>query len=224
MSAINGYLTGMQLSQIYNNKTLNIFSDASMIKDYGCYSVIAVCKDSIMDSYCHPVSNTTVNNSEIKGLRAALTLALRWQNAFDHINIFSDSLISVMGIREYIYGWRYNPKDQLLYTSTKKPASNQFIFIECHQMLMELSKNPNCIIRIFHQNGHINNSYGELLKAMNTFIKTNYIHGKVDLNLIRYISTYNNYVDNYSRTTLRNTDKTKLYVDPVEFYAKQKIR
>ena len=221
---MSGYLPGMQLSQIYNSRTLNIFSDASMIKDYGCYSVIAVCKDSIIDSYCHPVSNTTVNNSEIKGIRAALTLALRWQNAFDFINIFSDSLISVMGLKEYIYRWRYNPNDQLLYTAMNRPASNQFIFIECYQMLMDLYRNQNCMIRIFHQNGHVNNGYNELLKAMNTFIKTNSIHGKVDLNLIRYISTYNNYVDNYSRSTLRKTDRTKSYVDPVEFYARQKIR
>ena len=224
MSANNGSLSTMQLSQIYNNRTLNIFSDASMIKDYGCYSVIAVCKDSIIDSYCHPVSNTTVNNSEIKGIRAALTLALRWQNAFDFINIFSDSLISVMGLREYIYGWRYNPDDQLLYTSVNRPASNQFIFVECHQMLMELNKNSNCIIRIFHQNGHVNNIYKDLTRAANSFIKTNSICGKVDLNLIRYISTYNNYVDNCSRNTLRRTDRTKSYIDPIEFYAKQKIR
>lgn len=224
MSATGGYLSGMQLSQIYNSRTLNIFSDASMIKDYGCYSVIAVCKDSIIDSYCHPVSNTTVNNSEIKGIRAALTLALRWQNAFDFINIFSDSLISVMGLKEYIYRWKYNPNDQLLYTSMNRPASNQFIFIECYQMLMELCKRQNCMVRIFHQNGHVNNGYGELIKAMNTFIKTNSINGKVDLNLIRYISTYNNYVDNFSRSTLRKTDRTKSYIDPVEFYARQKIR
>ena len=30
---MSGYLPGMQLSQIYNSRTLNIFSDASMIKD-----------------------------------------------------------------------------------------------------------------------------------------------------------------------------------------------
>lgn len=224
MSGNNECISGMKLTQIYNNRTLNIFSDASMIKDYGCYSVIAVCKDSIIDSYCHPVSNTTVNNSEIKGLRAALTLALRWKNSFDFINIFSDSLISVMGLKQYLFGWRYNPNDQLLYTTAGKPASNQFIFVESHQLLMELYNDPNCIIRVFHQNGHIDNKYNDLLKAMKTFIKTNSIRGKVDLNLIRYISTYNNYVDNYSRSTLRRTDRTKQYIDPVEFYAKQNIR
>lgn len=215
------------MSQFYNRETLNIFCDASIIgknqKYIGCYGAIAVIKDDIVDSIYRMVSETTNNNCEIKGIRAALTLANRYKYYFKYINIFSDSQISVFGLRDYIYNWKYNPKNGLLYGSTGSPIVNQEIFIECHNMIIELELYRDCIIRLFHQSGHVDNGFGAIKDAAASFKKFNNVHGTVGYDFIRYISTYNNYVDNMSRSILRRSDKTKKYVDPIIFQAQGKI-
>jgi ribonuclease HI len=183
----------------------------------GCYGVIAVVCDNIIDQNFKLVSNTTSNNSEIKGLRAAVSMANKWKDCFRFINIFSDSQISVFGLRDYIYNWRYNPNDGLLYGSANKPIVNQEIFIETHYILTELMQITNSSVRLFHQSGHIENGYDKLIYACKTFKKSNKINGKVDINFIRYISTYNNYVDNKSRQTLRNSNRSLNYIDPISF-------
>lgn len=216
--------TGIQLSQIYNKKTLNIFCDASIIKrnniTTGCYGVVAVCMDDIIDSIYKQVSNTTSNNSEVKGLRAALSLANKYKYNFPIINIFSDSQISVFGLRDYIYNWKYNIHDGLLYGSADKPIKNQEIFIECYHLMNTIK---HAKLNIFHQSGHIDNKYENIKKASMVFSRSNNIHGTVDLNLIRYISTYNNYVDQTSRSLLRRSNLSLLYEDPILFVSKGKI-
>ena len=217
---MNNYC-GVQLSQFYNINTLNIFSDASIHgkkgNQTGCYAVVAVVKDDIIDSTYRLVSNTTSNNSEIKGIRGALNIALKYSNQFQFINIFSDSLVSINGLKSYIYNWKYNKLDNLLYTSTNKPAANQEIFIEAHRMLSTLEQSP-CIINLWHQSGHINNDYSDIQKASESFKKNNNINGKIDFNFIRYISLWNNYVDQTSRSLLkRNGKNNNNYIDPLIF-------
>lgn len=208
------------LSQFVNKDTLNIFSDASMSGKgafkTGCYGVVAVNGDDIIDSIYRLVSNTTSNNSEIKGIRGALHLANKYKNKYAFINIFSDSQISIYGLKEYIYNWKLK-SDGLLYTSMNKPVASQEIFIEAHRLLVDLEKSQ-CIVRLFHQAGHIDNGYYSLLKASDTFKKSNHIKSKIDLNFIRYISTWNNYVDNTSRSMLRRNNKNENYYrDPIVF-------
>lgn len=212
---------GAQLSQFYNENTLNIFSDASMHgkkgKQTGCYAAVAVVKDDIIDFTYRLVSNSTSNNSEIKGVRAALDIALRYKDKYEFINIFCDSLISINGLRSYIYNWKYNKNDGLLYTAMGRPASNQEIFIEAHRMLNELEVAP-CIIKLWHQAGHVDNGYTCIQKAADTFKRINNIYGKIDYNLIRYISVWNNYVDNTSRSLLKRNLKNNMnYIDPLIF-------
>ena len=219
--------TGINLSQFYNKDTLNIFCDASIFgrtgNFTGCYGVIAVVKDDIIDTCYRLVSNTTNNNSEVKGLRAAISMANKWKNQFKYINIFSDSQISINGLKDYIYRWKFNPKDNKLYTSSGTPAANQSVFIECHYMMLELESIANSIIRIFHQSGHVDNAYNSIKQAAVVFSKANNIAGNIDLNFIRYISTYNNYVDQTSRSLLRRSNRSLEYCDPICFEAKGRI-
>jgi ribonuclease HI len=215
----------IQNSQFCNENTLNIFSDASIIGKSGnfkgCYGVVAVVKDDIIDQTYRMVSYTTNNNSEIKGIRAALDIAMRYRFQFPFINIFSDSLISINGLKSYILGWRYNPNDGCLYTKMKKKVVNQEIFIESYRILKELEAAP-CMICLYHQPGHVENGYNNLVKAADTFRKTNVIRGNIDLNFMRYISTWNNYVDNTSRSMLRRNKKNEQeFIDPLIFTVQQ---
>ena len=101
----------IRLSQFYNDDTLNIFSDASFIggfydnrqtgKGKGCYCCIAVCKDQIIDQQIAISSHSTVPESELKGIRRALSFANQYKSQYKFINIFSDSLYSVNAINHY---------------------------------------------------------------------------------------------------------------------------
>ena len=181
----------ISLSDFYNSDTLNIFCDASIIGNSGnftgCYGIVAVCRDNVIDSLCRIVSNTTNNNSELKGLRAAISMANKWKYNFKYINIFCDSQISVFGLRDYIYKWKYNPNTESLYGTANTPIKNQEIFIECHYMLQDLLQIQNICIRLFHQSGHVGNNYNSLKEASRIFRYSNNIKGNIDLNFIRYI-------------------------------------
>lgn len=215
-------MNDIKISQFHNNNTINIFSDASIIGKpgnfTGCYGVVAVVGDDIIDQTYRIVSNTTNNNSEIKGIRAAFDIAMKYRFAYPNINIFSDSLISINGIRDYIYKWILNPNDHMLYgRTTKKRVANQEIFIESYRILKELEAAP-CSIGIYHQPAHVTYGYNSLIKAADAFKKTNNIKGKIDLNFIRYICTWNNHVDSNSRSMLkRNKKNDQVYIDPLIF-------
>lgn len=212
---------GIILSQFFNSETVNIFSDASMTtpkKDNqtGCFGVVAVIGNDIVDQRYRIVSNTTSNNSEIKGIRTAIDMAGQFAGKISFINIFSDSQVSIFGLREYIFHWK--KKGEYLYNSVGKKVSNQNIFIESRDMLNYL-ENSSSIISLYHQSGHINDKYKDLLEASDCFKKFNNINGKIDLNFIRYISTWNNYVDKTSRSLLRrNIKNNNTFEDPLLFF------
>ena len=98
------------LNSIHNPYTLNIFCDASIksIKNmnYGCYGAVAIYEDNIIDSSYQICSRTTNNDSEIRAIRSAVLLALKYRNNYQIINIFSDSQISLFGIRDRCFRWK----------------------------------------------------------------------------------------------------------------------
>lgn len=212
----------MDLYNFYCMNTLNIFSDASVRRKGKnsfdtCYSVVAVNENTIIDSDTRIISNSTNNGGEIRGLRLALSIANKWINQYDFINIFSDSKISIIGLREYIYNWRYDKKTGKLINSSGSIVSNQEVFIECYYLLSNLDKLKPNRVQLFHQRGHINNNIKSLCKARESFKKENHINADVNLNLINYLSTWNNYVDYNSRSTLRRTSSKIDYTDAIEF-------
>ena len=216
------------LRSIEESISINQFSNASLMRvrinnaivSNCCYATIAVCENNIIDTVCRICSDSTNNSAEIKGIRSALSLAHKYKNQYRYINIFSDSQISVFGLRDYIYRWKYNRKTQMLYNSMGAPVANQSIFIESHNILTDLILDRSVTVRILHQAGHISNSYKALDKAIEVFARSNNIRGSIDIRFIQYISTYNNYVDQLSRTNLRRSDHSKVYTDALEFYPK----
>ena len=210
---------------IYNNYTLNLFSDASMRDTSettlaGCYGSVAISGDNIIDELIRINSCTTVPAAEIRGIRCSLLLALKYRYNYKVINIFSDSQIAVFGLRDYIYGWNYNPDTKRFYTKGSKfnkaaEAKNQELYIECLSLLLELAKTN--IVNIYHQKGHIDNDRA-LSNAISVFKKSNNINGKIDYNFIRYISIYNNYIDNKTRSILLRTNVREIqYKDAILF-------
>lgn len=208
---------GIMYSDIINEYTLNIFTDASIRnRNYGydgCYGAIAVYNDTIIDELYRINTNTTNNNAEIKGLRAGVFLALKYQNQFKVINIFSDSQISIFGIRDRLITWTISPDGKLIGKSGQEIQS-QDIFLE----IMYLMIQHNLRVNFIHQKGHVNiRKIDSLFEAQHVFRASNCIRGNVDLNLIRYISRWNGIVDDTSRSYLNNYKGMKVE-DAVQFY------
>jgi ribonuclease HI len=210
---------GIFLKDFYNGKTLNIFSDASMIKStkqyIGCYGSIAVTCDDIIDQHYSICSCTTTPACELRGIRSSIIFAIKYGYGFETINIFSDSQISIYSIREYMFKWKIH--DGNFYTGGGTIAKNGSLIMECHRLLQhpELQdKNIN----LLHQLGHINTSkYNDLIKSSSEFSAANNVVGTIDLNFIRYIASYNNMVDHQSRSILRRANKRNNYEDAIEF-------
>lgn len=212
--------SGISKKDICNPHTLNIFTDASIRKrGYGydgCYGAIAVDDDHIIDQIYRISSETTNNNAEIKGLRAGVFLALKYKNQFKIINIFSDSEISIRGIRDRIVNWKIN--DSGILVGKTGPIANQDIYLEIVYLMLR----HNLRVNFLHQKGHVTNHINSLYNAQHVFSASNMIRGRVDLNLIRYISNWNNIVDKTSRSILLRcrTNETK-FLDVIQFYPSQ---
>jgi len=213
-----------ELSDFCGPDIINIFTDGSAINYKGSYKssfgfVVIKGNDIIEKEY--RMCNGTSNNAEIKGIRKALDLCYKYKDQYRRINIISDSNISIMGLKQYIYNWKVS-KTGKLYTGTKKEVASQNVFIEARQMLDILEASP-CIISIYHISSHVNTSnYNELLDTANTFKKLNNLTGKIDLNVIRYLCDWNNHVDIGVKSHLRRNYKVdkNIYIDPLLFMPK----
>lgn len=225
--SLTQYVDNFNSDIFKNDDVLNLFSDASMrsIKKSenilaSCYGSVAVNKDTIIDEMFRCQSLSTVPAAEIRGIRCSLSLALKWRYHFRMINIFSDSQISVFSLRDYIYNWIFDQNTSRYYSkrgTSKNEVKNQEILIECFMMLQELQKTN--IVNLFHQSGHVENGFDQIKYAAETFKKSNGIVGTVGYDLIRYISLYNNYVDNKSRSFIRTTNVFENnFHDAIQFY------
>ena len=201
------------LSELKSSKNLNIFTDAS-IKSYrkgeyiGCPGAIAVVGDTVIDKLYYVTGRTTNNNAEIKAIRSGIELALR-HGYGKRINLFSDSQICILGLRERILKWKL--RNESFYGSVGLIA-NQEIFAEIVDIILQYKLQIN----LFHQSGHVNFTGDGLKSAYHVFRTSNNIRGMVDMNVIRYISGYNNLVDVETRNMLHNIYHCEV-VDGVSF-------
>lgn len=193
----------IKMNKIVNASTLNIFCDASILKigekKYsGCYGAIAKCEDRLINQRYFICTNTTNNNSEIKAIRTGVQIASLYKPYFSNINIFSDSEVSVLGIRDRIFNWYLCDGNFFGYNYT--PIKSQSIYVEIVNMILD----NDIYLNIYHQKGHVSMYDRSLQNARQVFKASNNIREDVDMNLIKYISENNDRIDNLTRLALRN--------------------
>ncbi len=211
----------MHRSFIDNPNTINIFTDASLVRRGAegwdaCYGAEVVLNDEIIDERYRIISDTTVNNAEIKGIRAGVDLAIKYRSIYPDkkFNLFSDSQVSVLGIRNRILSW--NIADNQLINKQKDCVANQDVYLDILYIILRFQLN----IRIYHQKGHVDiGNINSVVNACNVFRASNMIKEKIDLELIRYISKYNNNVDNATRLNLISYNRNVYYQDAVCSFA-----
>lgn len=194
-----------------NPNVINIFTDASMMPTDGtqpvpgCYGFLTMHGETEINHGVYVDTYSTVNRAEIKGIKCAVMEAIRLRSIGFRgmINIFSDSQISVLGIRERIFGW-FNNGSYLENKSGEKVA-NQSEYIEILQLIIQY----NPYVNFYHMKGHVNIHDSQLVfKASSTFRRSN-MHPdtpvkNIDLDFIKFISKCNNEIDNRTRWHLRN--------------------
>lgn len=186
--------------KILDDSSINIFCDASITTyngvTYGCPGSIVVYKDEIIHKDSTILVESTNNESEIYAILLATRQAIMYKDHVSRINIFSDSRISVCGLRDWMVSWVKRSRDGVL-MSTSGVVANQQIFLH----IINLILNHLDEYHIYHIDGHCV-SDKDITKAMKDFAKFN--HKPIDIDEATYLCKYNNYVDNFSRYILED--------------------
>lgn len=203
---------------ISNPYTLNIFTDASMHSGNGagegCYGALARCMSNEIDSICRIQTYVTTPECELKGIRAGVELAIKYKDQYSKINIFSDSQLSVFGLRDRIYKWRIN--NNKIIKKDKKQISYQDIYTEIIYMIADNDVSLN----IYHTNSHIDiHNKNSIKGSINNFIKSNYLSydDKVEFKFMKYISLGNNEIDRRTRSLLKSRMDDTLISEPIYY-------
>lgn len=194
---------------------INLFCDASINTDKkvacgGCLAVVQNDVNSRINDNYNVISkkliiqnNATNNSSEILAIWAGVNEALRlratmYPNAI--FRLFSDSKISLYGLRDWIKNWIANSNGGVLISSSGQPVMNQQRFIEIFNLIVE----NDLHIELYHQRGHVMDGRISLDKARTQFIKANKVPPErlgngIDIN---YLSFYNNLIDGMTRESV----------------------
>lgn len=187
---------------------INLFCDASINTDKkvacgGCY---ITCQDNMG---VHEIGkrliiqhNATNNSSEILAIWAGVVEALKLREIYPGaiFRLFSDSKISLYGLRDWLKNWVANIRpDGTLISSSGEPVMNQQRFIDIFNLIVE----NNLRIEFYHQRGHVNDGRVSLDRARVQFIKANKVPPEgLGLN-INYICDCNSMIDNLTREAMK---------------------
>lgn len=182
--------------------TFDIYTDASidLQKKVGCAGALVVNRktNEIKNEIFALKTNATNNLCEIiaiwLGIYQGIALLNTEQEAF-HVNLFSDSQISLFGMREWIPGWIRNRKGEAMISSSGVVANQEWFRDSYHAILGSGLK-----IKMFHQKGHVDvNSPKSLYNAEKTF-RTSNVNSLHMIGITpQVVSGYNNIVDNDTR-------------------------
>lgn len=203
----------------YKN-AVNVFSDASTKiinpgtnknKFLTCPGFVTTINGSIINEG-YDIVEATVNYAELYAIRMGISDLLKYKNTDLFLNIFSDSKISVFGLREWFFKYYKNGRDYTLMTNNartgKKPVANQELILDIVRMILQANVN----VSIYHVPGHIQaNNIDSMNKFHYMFHNNNFPDNQrvtVPLDTEIEIAEFNNYVDNLTRTKLNRAIKS----------------
>lgn len=189
---------------VFTDDSINIFTDASIKMITGGKVVACAGAVAILGNFRGKRANyqfikdTTNNNAELKAIRLGVNQAIAFKDQYRIVRIFSDSQISVFGIRDRIFKWNTD-SDGYYKTSEGSLVKNQDVMLEIVKDILD----NELRLEIYHQNGHVNtDNIEELNSAIHTFCISNSVRGHISYEFIKAISDINNYVDRTTRTRL----------------------
>jgi ribonuclease HI len=149
--------------------------------------------------YCIQMNGTN-NSGEVAAVAMAVRGAIDIYSQIDKdsfnatFNVFSDSLITINGVREWLPNWiKKADRAGNLMTASGKQASNQEFFKFIYNTILESDININ----FFHQDGHITTNVDRMIPD---FVKFNYGLKPSDLGLTpMQLCACNDFVDRETR-------------------------
>lgn len=191
--------------EIFNSDTLNIFTDASTKnirgETIGLPGFVAVVGDKIVNQKIIALRDSTNNQAEIYAIKMAVEFALQYRSNVKVINIFSDSMISVYSLREWIFKWVNNIKDYNFINSSNKEVTHQSIIMSIVLTILE----NNLEVSLYHNRGHFNpNNKAEVKEFIDKFKEINILRDEISTSIAIHIMKYNDMIDNNTRNFIRN--------------------
>ena len=191
---------------------INIFCDASIdtskrIACGGCYVVSQdnAAEPQALATRLYIQHNATNNSAEILAIWAGVNEAIRLRYIYPNaiFRLFSDSKISLYGLRDWMKNWIKNSErsnSNVLISSSGQEVANQQYFIDIFNLIVETGLK----IELYHQRGHVGESGGvNMATARAQFIRANKVSPEnLGLN-IETLSYYNHYIDGATRVSLK---------------------
>lgn len=199
--------------QFFNEGTVNVFTDASVQhhRDGITESVAGALVQYYdsngqikYDTRCTRLMPSTNNEGEIYAIYMGIQQCISHMNANPRTkfvyNIFSDSKISISGLREWYKGWIKNGRPKgILMNSLGDPIANQQIFLMCMNSIII----SNIKIQFWHVRGHMRvNSEHDIRKFMEDFRRYNSTSERPTIELSQTMMHFNDIIDNLSRDML----------------------
>lgn len=209
----------MTANEIFGNDSINVFTDASILTKgnsmIGCAGFCTVHNNQFINKNAMIVPKTNSARAELVAIYMGLEELLLYKKSNMILRLFSDSQLSILGIRDRIFNWMNNNRNKLL-TNQSTDVKNQDLIISIINIIIE----NNINVEFYHQKGHINyKSDKELLIAKTVFRKSNNIDIN-DMDFFRKISYANDIVDKYTKYILRTNINTDVSF-PVSFLYKK---
>ena len=201
-------------------KVIDIFSDASVLGKVDrargnrvCAGAISVINDRRDKEYHCVIEGNTNNYGELTGLYLAIKLAAEYKDEYTEFNVYSDSNISVMGLKEWIYNWiTHMDENGTMYTGAGGVVANQTIIKSIIDFIINTFDPEVHRINILHCKGHVNiNSVFSLNNAYTCLARNFRLAPDHLVDLIPYIQKWNNYIDESTRASLTRMQHGVIY-------------
>lgn len=189
---------------------INLFCDASIDIDKkiacgGCYIV-----RQEQNGETFPIGhrriiqlNATNNSAEILAIWVGVVEALRLRELYPGaiFRLFSDSKISLYGLRDWLKAWVENMKpDGTLISSSGQPVINQQRFIDIFNLIVE----NNLRIELYHQRGHVFERHMPIEIARAQFIKANKVSPENMGITTEFLCEGNDMIDHMTRDAVQS--------------------
>ena len=185
---------------------INCFTDASVYNETACAGYVLVCNGKIIEQETQILYDKTNNFGEAYAVFLGVAALIRYAGMNCFLNLYSDSKITVDGIRRWMKGWIKRQDDNgIIYSSSGSPVINQNIL----KNIIYIIHHSNVPINIYHQLGHKDpNSVKDVQYVQEKFLKFNGV--SISEELAKEICHYNDYIDNLTRNTLYDTKKNNI--------------
>lgn len=200
---------------------INLFCDASI--DIDKKIACAGCTISMQNNNANNIigsrlilqENATNNSAEILAIWIGVVEALKIRQEFPNaiFRLFSDSKISLYGLRDWIKNWVNNiTPNGILISSSGNPVSNQQRFIEIYNLIVENALK----IELYHQRGHVNDGKITVEQSRIQFIRANKVSPE-NLGIdIDYINLCNSIIDDSTRRAVKAYVSDGIMLENVE--------